>query len=150
MRIYFKTIVPGHYLEVMDAFDRQLFEALDPGIMPMQIKEFTGSKKGDRVRIGFPFGMEWVSSITDDGADDTQAWFVDEGVQLPPGLGKWHHQHIVEKVDESHAAIVDDIRYEGTNIVLTYLLYPFLYLMFWPRKRIYQKYFQRFSTRKAS
>jgi len=35
----------------MAAFDRQLFEALKPPVGEMEIKEFTGSQKGDKVHI---------------------------------------------------------------------------------------------------
>ena len=66
MNIQIKTEVKGHYQAIMDQFDRRLFEALKPKGADMEIVEFTGSKKGDRVHIRFnsPIKAEWISNIT--------------------------------------------------------------------------------------
>ncbi len=143
MKIILKTIVPGGHRDVMKAFDRKLFEALKPKGAKMEIVRFTGSKKGDEVhlRFLFPFRMEWVSKITDDHMDDHAAWFVDEGVVLPPGLKSWNHRHIVEKIDADRSMIIDDMTYQGSNFLIGLLLYPALYLAFYPRKARYRAYF---------
>ncbi|MBX2876640.1 MAG: cyclase [Saprospiraceae bacterium] len=143
MKIRFETRVKGHYKEVMKRFDRELFEALKPKQGEMEIVEFTGSKTGDRVHLKFtsPFSMEWVSDIISHGEDDEKAFFVDEGVKLPFPIGFWRHQHIVEKVDEQYATIIDDIEYKASPSFLTPLIYPALYAAFYPRKKVYQSYF---------
>lgn len=143
MRIVIKTVVKGHYLDVMQGFDRQLFEALTPELGKLEIVTFTGSKKGDRVHLRFlsPVKADWVSNITADGADDQEAFFVDEGVQLPWPLAYWKHRHIVQHRTDSSSIIVDDISYRGKNAFFTLLLYPALWLGFYPRKRKYQSYF---------
>ncbi len=144
MNIQLKTIVDGHYLEVMKRFDQNLFEALKPAQADMEIVEFTGSKKGDRVHIRFnsPVKAEWVSVITEDGNDEKEAWFVDEGVQLPFPLSYWRHRHVVQKISDQQSCIIDDMTFKGTNILLTALLYPAIYAGFYPRKKIYQSYFK--------
>ena len=143
MNIQIKTIVRGNYRDVLARFDRDLFEALAPPFPPMEIVEFTGSRKGDKVHIRFtgPVKVEWVSRITEEEANDAEAWFTDEGVQLPFPLSYWRHRHVVRKVTEDTSCIIDDITYRGRNALFSLLLYPALYLGFYPRKQIYRAYF---------
>jgi ligand-binding SRPBCC domain-containing protein len=143
MNIQLKTPVKGNYRNIMARFDRQLFEALAPKAAKMEIVAFTGSKKGDTVHIRFvsPIRADWVSKITEDGHNDQEAWFVDEGMQLPFPLGYWKHRHLVQKLTEDTSCIVDDITFEGKNMLWSWVLYPAIYLGFYPRKSIYQEYF---------
>lgn len=145
MNIILKSSVKGNYKNVMAAFDRQLFEALKPPYGKMEILEFTGSHKGDKVHMKFhsPFKAEWISDIIEDEATDEQAWFVDVGIKLPWPLATWTHRHIVEKIDEEHSMIIDDITFTGKNIILTLLLFPAIFLGFYPRKKIYRDYFKK-------
>lgn len=143
MKIRFETRVKGNYQEVMKRFDRDLFEALKPRQGEMEIVEFTGSETGDRVHLKFssPLKMEWISDIVDHGTDEKRAYFIDEGVKLPFPLSFWRHKHIVEKVDEHHSLIIDDIEYKASPSFLTPVMYPALYAAFSPRKKVYQSYF---------
>lgn len=143
MRILLKTKVKGNYREVMEQFDRKLFEALLPKQGKTEIAAFTGSRKGDRVHLKFisPIKADWQSDITEDGVDDNKAYFVDEGVVMPFGLKSWRHQHITERIDDTSCYIIDDINFEGKNALLTNILYPVFYFGFAPRKGIYQSYF---------
>ena len=144
MKLLLKSKVKGHYKKVMQAFDRNLFEALKPPIGRMEILEFTGSEKGDRVHVQFlsPVKTEWISDIIEHGSNDKRAWFVDRGIKLPWPLETWEHRHIVERVDEDHSMIIDDITFTGSNLFLSLLLYPAIFLGFYPRKKIYQQYFK--------
>jgi len=143
MNIKFETTVQGHYLEVMKGFDRDLFEALKPKHGSMDIIEFTGSKKGDRVHIRFtsPIKADWVSLITADGHDEQEAYFIDEGQELPFPLKYWQHKHIVRKIDEQTSLIIDDITFKAGNRLMSTAMYPAIYLGFAPRAKIYQNYF---------
>lgn len=143
MNIRLETKVKGHYKTIMDGFDRELFEALTPKQGKVEIVTFTGSKKGDRVHLRFlsPIRTEWISDITEDAVNEDEAYFIDEGVKLPFPLRYWQHKHIVRKVTEETSCIVDDITFKGVNPVVSLLLYPAIYLGFYPRKRIYQQYF---------
>ena len=127
----------------MNRFDRDLFEALAPKNGPMKIIDFTGSKKGDRVhlRFGFPVNSDWISDITADEQNDVEAYFIDEGVELPWPLKYWQHKHIVRKHGEDRSLIIDDIQYGCSNSVIASLIYPGIYMGFAPRKKIYKKYF---------
>ncbi len=146
MNLTLKTKVNGNYKKVMAAFDRELFEALKPPVGKMEIVEFTGSQKGDRVHIRFlkPIKAEWISDIIEDNITDDSAWFVDVGVKLPWPLASWKHRHIVERIDDDHSFVIDNMTFTGKNILLTLLLYPAIFLGFYPRKSIYKKYFSGF------
>ncbi len=143
MNVILKSPVKGNYKTVMAAFDRNLFEALKPPQGEMEIVEFTGSKKGDKVHMQFisPVKAEWISDIVEDGISEKQAWFKDVGVKLPWPLATWTHRHIVEKVDENNSVIIDDMTFTGTNPLLSLLLYPAIFLGFYPRKKVYREYF---------
>lgn len=145
MKLILKSSVKGNYKKVMKAFDLSLFEALKPKVGKMEIAEFTGSQKGDRVHMKFlsPVKAEWVSEIVEDEVTDTRAWFVDVGVKLPWPLATWTHEHIVEKIDEENSMIIDHITFTGSNFLFTVLLYPALFLGFYPRKSVYKSYFEK-------
>lgn len=145
MNLILKTPVRGNYKTVMAAFDRHLFEALKPPFGKMQIVDFTGSKKGDRVHIKFhsPIKADWISDIVEDGVTDLRAWFVDVGIKLPWPLNTWTHRHIVEKIDDENSMIIDDITFTGSNFILSLFLFPAIFLGFYPRKKIYQEYFKK-------
>jgi ligand-binding SRPBCC domain-containing protein len=144
MNMQIKTPVDGNYKDVMRQFDRKLFEALKPGGADMEIVEFTGSKKGDVVHLQFhsPIKAEWISRITDDGENEKEAYFVDEGSKLPFPLAYWKHKHIVRKITEDTSYVIDDITFEGSNFIFTFLLYPAIYAGMYLRKKIYKDYFR--------
>jgi|TARA_R110000737_G_scaffold182215_1_gene205614 ligand-binding SRPBCC domain-containing protein len=145
MNIILKTPVKGNYKTVINAFDRKLFEALKPSVGKMEIVEFTGSKKGDKVHLRFisPIKADWISDIIEDGINENSAWFVDKGTTLPWPLKTWTHKHIVEKIDDDNSLIVDDISYSGGNFIVSFLMFPALFFAFYPRKKIYKSYFNK-------
>ncbi len=144
MNIQLKTKVDGNYKEIMELFDRNLFEALKPPYGKMEIVKFTGSKKGDKVHLRFlsPIKTEWISEITEDGEDENESYFIDKGTTLPFPLAYWEHKHIVQKITEDTSYIIDDMTFQGINSFFTFFLYPALYLAFYPRKSIYKSYFK--------
>lgn len=145
MHIKLSTPVKGNYIDVMNAFDLKLFEALKPPVGKMEVKEFTGSKKGDKVHLQFisPVKAEWISDIVEDGTTDDMAYFVDVGVVLPWPLRTWKHKHIVQRIDDDTSMIIDDITYGTSTKILSLLMYPALFASFYPRKKIYKKYFEK-------
>jgi ligand-binding SRPBCC domain-containing protein len=144
MNIQLKTKVDGNYKHVMHRFDKQLFEALKPAGANMEIVAFTGSKKGDKVHLRFhsPIKTEWISHITEDGVNEQEAYFIDEGIKLPFPLVYWKHKHIVQKITEDTSYIIDDMTFKGKNLFFSLLLYPGIFLGFYPRKKIYRNYFR--------
>jgi len=145
MNVTLKTRVKGNYKKVIASFDINLFEALKPPTGEMEIVEFTGSQKGDKVHLRFikPIKAEWISDIVEDQITDNKAWFVDVGTLLPWPLATWTHRHIVEKIDENNSMVIDDMTFAGKNFLLTLLLYPAILIGFYPRKSIYKQYFEK-------
>ena len=145
MNIILKSKVKGNYKDLMTRFDAVLFEYLKPSDSLMKVIEFTGSKKGDKVHLElfFPIKCEWISNIVADDINETEAYFIDEGVLLPPFLGYWKHIHKIKKVNENNSQIIDDISFEARWKWATPFLYPILFLAFAPRISAYKKYFGR-------
>jgi ligand-binding SRPBCC domain-containing protein len=144
MKIVLKTKVEGHFKSVFNDFDLELFEYLKPSIGKMEIVEFGGSTVGSKVHMRFlsPIKADWISNITDRQIGEKQAFFIDEGVTLPPGMSYWHHKHIVRYVSENESEIIDDITYRGNNFILSVLLYPGLLIGFLPRIGQYKRFFR--------
>ena len=143
MNIRLQTKVNGNYKDIMRRFDRDLFEALKPKQAKMEIVEFTGSKKGDKVHLRFlsPKKAEWVSHIVEDGINEQEAYFIDEGTTLPFPLTYWRHQHIVQKITEDTSYIIDDMTFRGSSFLISAFIYPGIFLGFYPRGKVYQNYF---------
>lgn len=145
MKIKIRTRIKENHKQLMQRFDLQLFKYLLPPLVGTEILEFTGSETGDRVHIRFtaPLNIDWISNITEHGSDDKHSFFVDEGEVLPPGLKKWKHRHLIERISDQESVIVDDIYYEGTSYLMGLLLYPAMYVTFFMRKFQYSKYFRQ-------
>ena len=143
MRFKIKSKVRGHYRDVMQRFDRQLFEYLLPEFGDVELVEFGGSVKGARVHIQFksPVSATWISDIIEDGVNEDEAWFVDVGTILPFGLRYWKHRHSVRRISEDECEIIDDISYRFGNGFLSSIMFPAMYLGFLPRRKQYKQYF---------
>lgn len=143
MKININTTVEGHFLEVHKAFDLQLFEFLKPIGAKMNIIEFTGSKKGDKVHIRFvrPVKADWISEISADFIGDNEAYFIDQGTVLPWPIIAWKHKHLISNHCETHSIIKDQIEFKTINPIVDYLIWPMMYLAFALRKPLYLKYF---------
>lgn len=144
MKIKIVTPLERNYKEVFSRFDRTLFEFLQPVIPKMKLVTFEAPVTGNKVEIDFifPIKAKWVSIITEDEINETEAYFIDEGEILPPGISYWKHKHIVKKTGENTCEIIDDIEYKSPNKIMELLMYPQLYASFYPRKKAYKKFFQ--------
>jgi len=140
MRIYHRTKISENYIEAMKGFDISLFQKLVPFFLPIKIKKFTGSKKGDQVHLSI-FNSDWISDIISDHQDENQATFVDVGSKLPFPLKSWKHEHIVEKITQNESYIIDEIEFKTMNMITDILVYPLLWFSFFMRKHQYKKYF---------
>ncbi|MDB5261041.1 MAG: hypothetical protein JWQ14_322, partial [Adhaeribacter sp.] len=86
MRIAIHTSVKKDYIAVFKGFDEALFLALAPPFPKFKLLRFDGSQPGDTVAIELNFGLfcqTWTSLITQSQITDQEAWFIDEGQQLP-------------------------------------------------------------------
>lgn len=140
--LVFKCPVKASVEEVKEGFNLELFKALKPPLVQMEVSRFDGCSKGDEVHLSVGLGLKvsWISLITEDHQDDNQWYFIDEGKLLPPPLKKWRHIHSVIK-DGDGAIIVDDISFTSNNRVLDFLLRPTMHFQFSGRYDVYQNLF---------
>ncbi|ERM83454.1 hypothetical protein P872_03480 [Rhodonellum psychrophilum GCM71 = DSM 17998] len=144
MKINISTKVEQDYLQVKEGFTEHLFSKLSPPFPPVKLLRFDGSKKGDVVSLELDFLLfkqVWTSEITDDQTSESEFFFVDKGIKLPFFLKSWEHRHRIVK-DGDSSIIKDEITYEGPNGVMTFLLFPALWLQFLYRKPVYKKIFK--------
>ena len=142
MKIFIKTLVENDYKTIESKFDKELFIKLSPPLMKLSVDRFDGCKKGDEVHLRMNLfnllNQKWISVITASESNNNEFYFIDEGTVLPPPLKKWKHVHRVEKINETHSYVIDDIEYSTGNIILDNTIFPVLYSMFFFRKHIYQ------------
>ena len=144
MRILIKTRLEKNYSEVFRGFNVDLFKALKPPLLSLEVVKFDGCVTGDEVslEVGLgPLKKKWVSHITEHGESAEQYFFVDVGHVLPPPLKDWRHTHRIIKLGENSTEIHDDIEFSSGFKVLDYLISPALYFQFWLRIPAYKKFF---------
>ena len=145
MRILLKSVVKCNYEKVSTDFSSDLFGYLLPPKFVASLVAYEGSTPGSKVHIRFklPWPSDWISIIKSETKDAGKYVFVDEGEKLPFGLKSWRHIHSVVKVDEDHTQIIDDMSFSVGNKIFDYFVFPVLYLSFYPRKKLYKKYFEK-------
>lgn len=140
MKIYLSCPVEQSVLKVFDRFDRDLFIALKPPLMPLGLIRFDGCRPGDEVHIKTGFQL-WVSLITEASRTERESFFVDEGKQLPFPLVYWRHKHIVRQ-HLSASVIIDDIEFRSLWKPCDFVLWPLLWVIFKFRHPVYRRYFR--------
>ncbi len=145
MKIRLSTKVEQDYLSVYHGFDKELFKALKPPLLPLELLRFDGSRKGDEVHIKLGKGwlaQDWHALITEDNIGKEEAYFIDKGIKLPFFLKNWEHRHRVMKTGNG-ATIIDDITYKTPTLLTDYLMYPVMWLQFAARKPVYRRIFKK-------
>ncbi len=129
--------------ELLLLFNEELFKALKPPIINLEVKRFDGCKTGNEVHLAMDvFGLvnqEWVSLITDHSESFEECYFVDEGKKLPSPLKYWRHRHRLIRINDHTSYVVDDITFSTGNKALDAIIYPVLYGMFSFRIPVYKK-----------
>jgi ligand-binding SRPBCC domain-containing protein len=146
MRIYIATEVEENYKAVFSRFDKELFLALKPPLIQLNLTRFDGCLVGDKVELTLGMlGIHqlWTALIVDQKETAEEIYFVDEGQQIPPPIKKWRHRHVIKKLAERKTLIVDDIEFSTGYKLLDVLMYPIMYLQFWYRKPVYKRYFSK-------
>lgn len=145
MRIIIKTEVGQSAKQVFAGFNRELFLKLNPPFPPVRLLQFDGCQREDWVKLELNFiffKQTWESLITESEESEQEIYFVDEGKKLPFFLKFWRHRHRIVTANDKSSYIIDDIEYRAPFTLLTYLLYPVLYLQFLYRKPIYRRVFK--------
>ncbi len=143
LRITIATEVAQPPEEVLAGFDSDLFLALKPPLMPLELLRFDGCTTGDRVKLSLGpsfIKQEWHAMVVAHGSSHKGYFFVDIGEKLPSPLKKWRHGHRLDSTNTG-TKITDDIRFTTGYRLLDYLMYPSLYFTFWIRKGVYKRIF---------
>lgn len=144
MKILISTKVNQSLSNVWEGFNLELFKVLSPPFPPVEIKEFGGCLKGDKVhlRLNFIlFKQDWISDIIEQQSSENSIYFIDKGSTLPFFLKYWQHKHSLIR-HESGTIIQDDITFKTPFLLTDILFYPLMYLQFLYRKPIYKRIFQ--------
>jgi len=146
MKILIATEVEENYKTVFARFDKDLFLALKPPLIQLNLTRFDGCHTGDKVEIILGIlgiKQNWNALIVDQQETDQEIYFVDEGTVIPPPIKHWRHRHGIEKISEDRTRIIDDIEFSTGLKLLDLLMYPVMYLQFWYRKPVYKRYFSK-------
>lgn len=144
-----KTSIKNDLKTTFNLFNEELFRALKPPLIKLNVAKFDGCKTGDEVHLEIglgPLKQKWVSLITDDKETSEVCFFIDEGKLLPPPLKYWKHIHRLVKVDDHNCTIEDDITFSTGNKFIDFFLYPILYTQFAIRSPIYKKLLNRVNS----
>ncbi|OWY22605.1 hypothetical protein C7N43_01520 [Sphingobacteriales bacterium UPWRP_1] len=143
MQFTITTRVEQPFRTVFAGFNRALFMALKPPLVPMKLLRFDGCNTGDEVHLNLGFGQEWISIITEFSDTSNAVCFTDVGKKLPFFLQSWQHKHSITAAEgnPNESLITDTITYQSHNTLLTRLLYPVLYMQFAWRKPVYRRFF---------
>ena len=145
MRIAIHTQVKRDYLSVYHNFNQSLFLALAPPFPKLKLLRFDGSQPGDKVAVELNFWLfrqTWTSLITESNITGQEAYFTDQGQQLPWPLKIWQHRHLVKNNPGGGTIISDLIQYRTAFWLLDLLLYPLMLAQFSYRKPVYKRYFK--------
>jgi len=146
MKIKIATHVNSEWKKVVSGFTKELFVKLNPPFPPVEVQQFDGCIKGDKVILLLNFLLfkqKWISHITESKEDENGFSFIDVGVKLPFFLSRWKHHHIIEKREDGGTTIIDDIEFSTGTMVTNLLFYPLLYGQFLYRKPVYKKIFSK-------
>ncbi|MBW6498666.1 MAG: hypothetical protein K0B09_09775 [Bacteroidales bacterium] len=149
MKITLKTRVNKDFHTVAAGFNHDLFIYLLPPFGMAKLERYDGQKPGDIVHIKFrlPFVNDFKVVIREVWTSPKEYRFVDRGLVMPFRLEFWQHIHRVVALGEKRAAIIDQMEFHTHWILLDYLVYPILFLSFFPRKWQYKRYFERTNPR---
>jgi ligand-binding SRPBCC domain-containing protein len=145
MRIELRSYVNAPFEKVAGDFGEDLFTFLLPPKFVAGLVAYEGSKPGSKVHIRFklPLPADWVSVIKSEEKTQQKYVFVDEGEKLPFGLKRWRHIHSIIRKEENTTEIIDDMNFTTGFKFFDLFVYPVLYLSFYPRKKLYKKYFEK-------
>jgi len=145
MRITLKTRIRKDFHTVAAGFNHDLFIYLLPPLGLAVLKRYDGQKPGDIVHIKFrlPFVNDFKVVIREVWTSPKEYRFVDRGLVMPFRLEFWQHTHRVVALGENRTAIIDQMEFRTSWLLLDWLVWPMLFLSFFPRKWQYKRYFER-------
>ena len=148
MNLYFKTKIQNNFELTVKHFNQDLFIALKPPLLPLDILRFDGVNQGDQFHLKLG-PQNWIGKVISSFQNEQEFEFIDVGIKLPFPLKEWRHKHSVLKQDKNNCIIVDDISYSTNNKIVDYIIFPGMWLMFRLRGPLYKKYYQQLKINKS-
>ncbi|MFA8300519.1 MAG: hypothetical protein ACEPOV_10180 [Hyphomicrobiales bacterium] len=142
MKLQISTLIQGNYMDIYKAFDKNLFNFLNPIKSLVTVKKFEGTSTGNRFHLKFPLSQDWKGIITETKETDNYCYFTDEGLNLPFGLIQWRHRHWIIRLDDNESSITEDISFKCSSIFLNAIMYPFFWAVMYFRRFYYKRYFK--------
>lgn len=148
MKVTFTTPVPGNVRQVFAGFNRNLFQALKPPFMTMELTRFDGTQLGSWVEVRTGMGKllssKWSNLVVERADSDIESYFIDEGRTLPFPFKQWRHKHRVIH-ERGYVLIVDELNYRTRFWILDLIMWPVMLLFLVIRNPVYKKYFGKYS-----
>jgi ligand-binding SRPBCC domain-containing protein len=144
MKFTIHTHVKAPLETVKAGFDVHLLKAISPPLPRIRVQVYEGNKVGDKIDFLLHFGLfkgRWTGEVTERADGNDRFWFVDEGHQMPLGLKRWHHKHLLH-ANHSGTIITDEVTFATANKFTDMLLFLPMYLQFVYRKPWYKRYFR--------
>jgi ligand-binding SRPBCC domain-containing protein len=138
MKFTVSTAVALPPRRAIEKFDATLFNALSPPFPKARLLKFDP----ETVEIELDFFIaktRWESKVYPSVVNDAEAYFVDEGVRLPPPLKRWRHVHRLVARPDGGSDLRDEIEFSTSHPVVDLLALPFLWAMMVYRKPIYRR-----------
>lgn len=148
-KIWIETRVKGQPREIFSRFNEDLFRALKPPGMILEVMRFDGCKLGDSVHLNvglLGITHRWHSLITESVLDDQECFFTDEGTKLPPPLEIWKHTHRIRRYDDQSSLIIEDISFTTKPKFIASSMQKILEFQFKLRGPVYKKFFGSIDT----
>ncbi|MFO7978298.1 MAG: hypothetical protein R6U64_06520 [Bacteroidales bacterium] len=143
MRIILKTTIKRDFQTVVSGFNKELFEYLIGYYPLVKLRRYDGQEHGDMVHFNFGWSgtNEWKVVVKDSELTSKNYWFIHRGLTMPFGLDFWQHMHRVVALGKNKTAIIDYIQFESKWKWLNPLNFVFLYLVLFPQKLFYRRYY---------
>lgn len=148
MRIYLKTKIRKDFHKVAAGYNQDLFNYLLPPLGLVSLVRYDGQQPGNIIHLRFRgLFKDWKVVIKDVWTSPREYRFVDRGLSMPFGMTYWQHVHRVVAIGPNQSALIDQMEYKTNWLLLDLLLYPLLFLSFFPRKWKYKSYYERKTPR---
>ena len=144
MKVTRATKIPYPMDWVFSMLDQKMFNALKPPSFLANIELYEGNNLNDRVSIWFKiFKQRMMVKIIDIHSDNAKCYFVDEGLELPFGLTKWQHKHLVTKGDNNRCILQDEIFFTHKTPLGNWFSFIILQLFLLQRSFQYRSYLKK-------
>ena len=138
-KTYLKSI---RTIDVIRCFHKYKFVEFLTSGQPVKIKSWIGIDDGKEASFCFWFfGWKKITVLHENyTVSRNSLYFVDKGLELPFGLKKWEHHHIIKRTKKG-SLIIDKIYLDDSIGLKKYFIYPIMLFPVVIRKITYKIWF---------